>query len=87
MKLRIKNTPFWGEVVGNSNNISSPEVGLKMRDGSLFSIKRSELTDKTIKQAINEFILSVLNNDDSIKNQLISMFVLFLLGFIIGLIL
>lgn len=52
MNLRIKKTPYWGEVVGNSGTISKPKVLLKMKNGNELEFPLIDLTDKTLFESI-----------------------------------
>ena len=50
MRLRVKNTPFWGVVVGTAGSVDRPQIELLMKDGSLQVFDPSELTTATIQQ-------------------------------------
>lgn len=64
MKLRIKKTPYWGEVVGNSGTISNPKVLLKMKNENELEFPLSELTDKTLFES---FIIRLTKLNTSLK--------------------
>lgn len=87
MKLRIKNTPFWGEVVGNSGSAESPRVSIRMSYGEVISISREELTDNSIKQVIEDFAWSVFAESGNYKKKAIFFLVVGVIGFIISFIL
>lgn len=46
MRLRVKHTIIYGEVIGTSGTAQSPTVELSMKDGSKVYYHASELTDK-----------------------------------------
>lgn len=64
MKLRIKKTPYWGEVVGNSGTINKPKVLLKMKNENELEFPLSELTDKTLFES---FIIRLTKLNTSLK--------------------
>lgn len=58
MQLRIKKTPYWGEVIGNSGTLERPRALLKMKNGDIVDIPFIEVTDKTIFESfINRLTL------------------------------
>ena len=75
MKVRIKNTPFWGEVIGNGGTIEKPQIELLMNDGSIWYYYADQLTDLSIKESFNDFMWSVFAENGNRKNQI--KFVLF----------
>lgn len=83
MKLRIKGTNNWGEVIGSSY-IDNPHLILDFK-GQILEVRVTELTDKTIKQIIVEFLQSVYNREGSLKNQIIFTTLAIFLGFLLGL--
>ena len=84
MKLRIKNTPFWGEVIGNGGTIERPLIALRMKDGSIGAYRPEELTDKTIKETAQEFMLSVFGDNPNRWNQIKFIVFAVILAFICG---
>ena len=84
MKKRIKNTPFWGEIIGNGGTTERPQIELLMNDGSIGWYYSDQLTDLTIKESLNDFIWSVFAENGSRKNQIKVVVFAVILAFIFG---
>ena len=84
MKLRIKNTPFVGEVIGNTGTVERPLIALRMKDGSIGAYRPEELTDKTIKESAQDFMLSVFGENSNRWNQIKFVALAVILAFICG---
>ena len=84
MKKRIKNTPFWGEVIGNGGTTERPQIELLMNDGSIGWYYSDQLTDLTIKESIKDFMWSVFAENGSRKNQIIFFGLAVILAFTCG---
>ncbi len=70
MQLRIKKTPYWGEVIGNSGTISKPKVLLKMKNGNELEFPLSELTDKTLFESLIIRLVKINTSLKRIKDAL-----------------
>ena len=84
MKKRIKNTPFWGEVIGNGGTTERPQIELLMNDGSIGYYYEDQLTDLTIKESFQDFMWSVFAENGSRKNQIKFVAVAIITGVVIG---
>ena len=84
MKKRIKNTPFWGEVIGNGGTTEKPQIELLMNDGSIGYYYEDQLTDLTIKESFQDFMWSVFAENGSRKNQIKFVAFSVILAFICG---
>ena len=84
MKKRVKNTPFWGEVIGNGGTIEKPQIELLMNDGSIGWYYSDQLTDLTIKESLKDFMWSVFAENGSRKNQIKFVSFSVILAFICG---
>ena len=80
MKLRIKGTPFWGEVISDNGEFTQ----LEMKDGTVQTVSSKELTDKTITEVAEDFTWSVFAENGSRKNQAIFFVGIILTGILIG---
>lgn len=67
MKLRVKNTPFTGEVIGDSGTVDNPTVTLLMKNGTTVSYTSSELTEVSII----DIVWTVFNKNGNRKNQIV----------------
>jgi len=84
MKLRVKNTPFWGEVTNTGGTADAPLIELTMKDKSVSYYNRKDLTDKTLKQSAEDFMWSVFVKEGSRKNQFLFLGIILFIGFFLG---
>ena len=85
MKMRLKNTPFWCEVIGNAGTIENPLIHVVFKDGSEGFFKPNEVTEKTIKESAHDFMLSVFGEKPNRINQIKLFVFAVILAFIFGL--
>jgi hypothetical protein len=81
MKYRVKNTPFWGVMVGTAGSVDHPQVELLMKDGSIQIFDPSELTTLTIKEVWDNRANKVFGCDYKPLHLLIYSLTVLALGF------
>ena len=85
MKYRIKNTPFWGVMVGAAGTADHPQIELLMKDGSIQILDPSELTTLTIKEVWESRANKVFGSEYKPLHLLIYSLTVLALGFILSL--
>lgn len=65
MKLRIKGTNMWGELIGENEST----VTIELIDGTFIHPLKSEITNLTITEYLENFMWSVFAENGSRLNQ------------------
>ena len=87
MNYRVKNTPFWGVMIGTAGSVDRPQVELLMKDGSIQIFDPSELTTATISEVWENRANNVFGDEYKPVNMLIYSVTVLALGFILSLLL
>ena len=87
MRYRVKNTPFWGLMVGAAGSVDRPQVELLMKDGSIQIFDPSELTTATISEVWENRADKVFGGQVELLHVLVYSLTVLALGFILSLLL
>lgn len=82
MKLRVKNTPFWGEVTGTGGSVERPIIELTTKSGQVLYYQESELTEKSLTETAEAIMWSIFAKDGSRRNQILFLVSILLIGII-----